>query len=284
MAVHIEGLGGLGAQLALALADRGEPFTWHDSDDPFNAWGASTGCVYPSGEHRHERGRQAWLAAIEHGHGGAEFAAIAPYRFAQKEPPHKAGYAVADLGKVREAGSLAVTVNVARMVERVRARFADRRTTEAPPRATVAVCHTTPERGDGYLWGWSAPVAFTEPLPSPTGRAVWTGKKHRYDNTYAYPVPGEGYWLAGSTMLMVRSPRVRDVGTLLDVWTANARDLFGIEAQQVGAVRQGWRPRAKRGDSGAVERHGDRWLFPPAAASGIQVGPLLAREFIEEAL
>jgi len=28
---------------------------------------------------------------------------------------------------------------------------------------TEVICHTTPERGDGYLWGWVARVTFDLP-------------------------------------------------------------------------------------------------------------------------
>lgn len=145
------------------------------------------------------------------------------------------------------------------------------------------MAHTTPERGDGYLWGWSARVRFVEREPSGRGRAVYTAKKHRYNNTYAYPVPGTDQWWAGSTMQMVRSPREREARAYVAEWVQNAADLLGLGAIEVGEVRQGWRPRRKKDDPGDVRREGYGWSPPPVATSGIQTGPVIARELLRKA-
>lgn len=277
--IHIEGMGALGSQVALALDEIGEPFTWSDTDERWVAWKASTGCVYPSGDAHLEAGRRWWLAAIEAGRFEG-IAAPAPYRFAHLSPPHGGGYSYADLasGRLREAMPPAVTVNVERLVTTTRERFADRRA-EPEPGATVVVAHTTPERGDGYLWGWSARVRFAEPEPSTRGRAVYNAKKHRYNNTYAYPVPGTDQWWAGSTMQMVREPREREARAHVAEWTVNAGALLGLAAIEVGEIRQGWRPRRRKDDPGDVRQDDrGRWVLPPIATSGIQTGPLVARE------
>lgn len=281
--LHIEGLGVTGALIAEELLERGVDFTWSDTDSPWVAWHASTGCVYPSGHGDLEAGRQAWRELYMRGRflGLVE---LAPYLFAHKAPPHDGGYPFSRRGALNLASPHALTVDVEGLVLAVRARIAERRLERSPKNGVVLVAHQTAERGDGYLWGWSARVRFREPDGAPA-RAVYTAKRHRFDNTYAYPVPGSDEWWAGSSLVLQKTPKERsDLGPLLATWQVNAHALLGLSDVEVLRTVQGWRPRPRTGDSGRVLRAANRVTMSPAASSGVQLGPIVARQMIDAAL
>lgn len=281
--LHIEGLGVTGALIADELDRRGVDFTWSDNDSPWVAWHASTGCVYPSDHRDLEAGRGAWaeLYATGRFRGLVE---LAPYLFAHKTPPHGASYPFTRRGALNLAEPFALTVDVEGLVLAMRTRHEERRVERSLKNGVALVAHQTAERGDGYLWGWSARVRFREPDEAPA-RAVYTAKRHRFDNTYAYPVPSTDEWWAGSSLVLQKTPKERpDLSELLATWQVNAHALLGISDVEVLRTVQGWRPRPRAGDSGRVIRAANRVTMTPAASSGVQLGPIVARQMIDAAL
>lgn len=285
--LHIEGMGLIGSMLARRLHEEGITFTWSENDTPFTAWHVSTGLAYPDGDPDNQAGLERWRTILM---GDLAYeAAEAPYVFAHKSPPHSGRYPVTDYGKLRMAEPTAIALNVPEFVENTRTAFAAERLPETLDGATnVVVCHTTPERGDGYLWGWVARVRFELPeeiaLDCLGQQPALYAKKHRFNLTYAYPIPGTGQWWAGSVLQMQREPKLvenRRLAELYRGWVADAMELLGVYDIQLDGLDQGWRPRSKKTDSGRVEFKDGRWTMPPMPTDGMRRGWLVVDDFID---
>ena len=283
--IHIEGMGLLGALLAHRLDQRGEAFTWNDIDTPYSAWYCCTGLAYPDADNR--PGLVAWHKALA----DIPEAAPAPYLYAHKRPPHGAQDAIVeDFGKLRLGAINAVSLNVPAFVHRMRKEHRDHRDAIYPDR-TLVRCHTTPKRAGGYLWGWTAKVGLVfkdERVASIAAvhQPALYAKAHRFNLTYAYPIPGEQLWWAGSSLVGQKEPkRVSDdrLQAYLDEWLFNAEMLLGVQGQVAGTVLQGWRPKAAPGDSGRAVRHPDgTWSMPPLATDGMRNGLLVVDDFLDQ--
>lgn len=288
--IHIEGMGILGSMLARRCHEEGITFTWNDTETPFTAWHVSTGLAYPDGDELNQRGLTRWHEIMEEGLvNNFDEAVATPYVFAHKNPPHSGKYPVVDYGPLRLAEPEAVSLNPIAFVTRTREVFAAEHVDEAPDGSELVVCHTTPERGDGYLWGWVAKVKF-DLLPELAADLLGAqpalyAKAHRFNLTYAYPIPGTGMWWAGSVLQMQREPKEANEYRLFDLymeWKANAERLLCIRNVQLVELGQGWRPRAKKGDSGLCEWDGNRWVMPPMPTDGVRRGWLVVDNFIDQ--
>jgi hypothetical protein len=289
--LHIEGMGILGSMLARRCHEEGIPFTWNDTREQFVAWPVSTGLAYPDGDPINQRGLRRWHEVLASDL-IADEATTAPYLFAHKNHPHGGKQGIAhDYGVLRMSNELAVSLNPVAFVERTREAFAAQERSEAPDSATVVVCHTTPERGDGYMWGWVGRVTFD--LPDEVAadllgeQPALYAKAHRFNLTYAYPIPGTGQWWAGSVLQLQREPRVAEPDRLMKLyeeWKANAGELLGIRNIMLDELGQGWRPRGKggvHGDFELAEKHGHRWLMPVMPTDGVRRGWLVVDDFLD---
>lgn len=290
-AIHIEGMGILGCMLARRLHEEGIPFTWDDNRSPFVAWPVSTGLAYPDGDPVNQRGLDRWYQVLASDLVGDE-ATTVPYLFAHKNHPHGGKQGIAtDYGKLRQSNQLAVSLNPFEFVERTRLAFAEEERPWTPADETLVVCHTTPERGDGYLWGWVGKVTFDLPDEITADllgdQPALYAKKHRFNLTYAYPIPGTGLWWAGSVLQLQREPREVEPDRLMrfyEEWRDNAEELLGITNVKLDELGQGWRPRGKGGVHNGfqlAEQHGDRWLMPVMPTDGVRRGWLVIDDFID---
>lgn len=289
MTIHIEGMGVLGCQVAMELDRLGIDFTWSDTDEPFTAWHCSTGIVYPSGEERDLAGLRAWVEQIEAGR-HYPYAAKLPYVYAHKNPPHGGRYTARPVPgtSLSMASETSVAVNVPAMVGAVRGRHQLRRVRETPDSAGLVIrAYADPDKLDGYLWGWAARVSFDHPLD---GFPTYYAKAHRFNLTYAYPIPhgeradaqDEHEWWAGSTLLHQRSPSHRDTAPYLAEWLENAERLLGITNVHVHDVQQGWRPRRDPNTPNeAREVEPGVWQLAPEPTSGVRHGPLIINDLFE---
>lgn len=278
--IHIEGMGVLGMQVAWRLAELGVEFTWNDTEEEFTAWHCSTGIVYPSGNRRDLDGLAWWE---EHLDDFGPFGAATPYVFAHKNPPHGGRYGYTTLPKhdLRLSTDYpAIALNVPELVMQTRDRFADRRTAGREEGQLLIVAHSNTPRLRGYLWGWAARVTFTGPLET---MATYYAKKHRFNLTYAYPIPGDGQWWAGSVLKYQAEPRFVDAEPYLEEWLEDAPELLGLEDIKVHSLEQGWRPRRAKGEANEAHYDPDRnaWLLAPEPTSGLRHGPLIVDDLME---
>lgn len=280
--IHIEGMGVLGCQVAWELEKQGIGFTWSDIDVPWTAWHCSTGMVYPSGAERDMAGLRWWVNALDQGE-HTDYAAALPYAFAHKNPPHSGKYEAFPVpgSHLQLAAEPSVAVNVPQMVVNTRLRFAHRRYSGAASGDLVIQAYADPEKLDGYLWGWAARVRFDGPAHEDGRQATYYAKKHRFNLTYAYPIPGTGQWWAGSTLLHQGKPSERAARSYLDAWLADAPTLLGISNIEVDSLEQGWRPRRKAGTPNeAREVSPGRWALAPEPTSGVRHGPLIVADLM----
>lgn len=281
--IHIEGMGVLGMQVAWRLEELGLDFTWSDIDAPFTAWHCSTGIVYPSGNARDLDGLAWWRDRTAD---FAPYVEATPYVFAHKHPPHGGRYAYDDIDDPRYDLRVArdypaVAINVPKLVTATRERFAHRRTEGAEDGELLVVAHSNTDRVKGYLWGWAARVTFDGPVDEV---ATYYAKKHRFNLTYAYPIPGDGQWWAGSTLKYQDTPKELDARPYLDEWLANAPELLGLENIEVHSLEQGWRPR--RGpmstpNEARYDAETNSWVMAPEPTSGLRHGPLIVDDLME---
>lgn len=107
MTVHIEGMGWLGSMLARRLERADIDFTWSDNDDPFPAWPASTGLVYPTApdDERSVRGMNGWKRWLKEDEWLAGYTEPVSVGFVTANPPSGGKYPSVDVGglKIGEA-------------------------------------------------------------------------------------------------------------------------------------------------------------------------------------
>lgn len=280
--IHIEGMGWLGAALAIRLERAGLDFTWHDEDRAHNAWRASTGLVFPAGDRRSIHGLRGWARWRRAKLFPIGLTAPAVYCYAHKDPPHGGRYAVADLGWLRAAEAPCYAVDVPAVVAYARKHFANQRRTEAPRNTHLVVAHGYSARLASHMWGWSAPVRLDVPddvrdvcglrLPA------FYAKAHRFLMVYAYPIPTRaGWWWAGSALVAQQTPRGGDPRAGLDRWRAAFPRLYPrlvlLDAEE---PIEGWRPRGTAVDPLGLDIAKDgRITFPPLWHSGVRWAPPL---------
>ncbi|WAB09181.1 hypothetical protein SEA_LITTLEMUNCHKIN_5 [Gordonia phage LittleMunchkin] len=278
-AVHIEGMGWLGAVTALSLERQGIEFTWHDTDAPHVAWKASTGLVYPAGDDRSVRDMAHW----ERWHAAGVFPTgtveSVLYTYGHKAPPHEGRY---DTRRLTDSTTLALApclaVNAPEIVGHARRRFASARS-EDPGEGVLIRAHAG-RRLAAQMWGWNVPVRLTLPGPlADLGRrpAVYGRRVRRI--AYAYPIPGTDRWWGGSTLIRQTQPRELDVMKHVSRWLTDFTALFPDIGVEIAAEpMQGWRPRPADTDTSNLprwNRTADRPTieYPPLWHSGIRWSP-----------
>jgi hypothetical protein len=248
--LHLVGLGWLGAVLADSLHDAGVPFTWHDTGSPTrNAWRASTGCVYPDGDHAAQADYDTWGAWLASGR-YADRARRVDWWYTTKQPPHGAHppNRQADIGFARCCGLTAITVDVPGIVMDARDRYAAQRLDAPPPDARIVYAHGH-HTAAAWTWGWSANARLDlGPVGPVASLHLWAS---RFRNGYAYAAPdsrgGQGHWLVGSAARRTNNPAMRtDVAITesIDRWHALLTELTHGECRllDVVDVAQGHRP------------------------------------------
>lgn len=279
-AIHIEGMGWMGAALAFRLASQGTDFTWHDTNAAHVAWRACTGLVYPAGDDRSQANLARWDSIGHVFPAGTVLPAA--YTYAHKAPPHAGRYQPrADLGWVRVADAACYAVDAPAIVAAARTQFAAARTAGPDPGQRVIVAHGHHTRRGGWVWGWSAPVRLELPddlLTAAAGRVpALYGRAHRFAITYAYPIPSQpGWWWAGSSLMNQRQPRELDAAAHFRNWRRHFAALYPpVRLVDLHDPRHGWRPKPRPNDTGQVETDGNRLVFPPLWHSGVRWAPLL---------
>lgn len=280
--IHLEGMGWLGSALALRLDRAGVEFTWHDTDDPYCAWKASTGMVYPSGDARSERNRALWAAWCRDGAMPPGTVEAVRYVFTHRKPPHEGAYRYADLGWARVAHPLGYAVNAPAIVAVARERFAGCRTDGPTRNQKVIRAHGFNSRRQAYMWGWSAPVKLALPtsLADLPHRVALYSRAHRFQIVYAYVIPSRpGWYWAGSSLVRQAQPRELDAERHRDDWLKAFERLWTtVAVEDVEAPVHGWRPVPAPGDS-PVYRAGE---MPPMWHSGVRWAPMIIDRIVQQ--
>ncbi|HEX4621410.1 MAG TPA: hypothetical protein VH208_07570 [Myxococcaceae bacterium] len=282
VAVHLEGLGFTGAYLAWRLYEAGVPFTWEDAEVAVTAWRASTGSVYPSGHPLDMRCYREWAQA-EQPEPVRAAVAVAPYWYSSKSPPHGGPWRPRrDLGCLRLHELPSIHVNVQAYVEATRATFSGQRG-PAPLGARLVVAHGFGLRLDSVVWGWSRKVLLRYDEEAFGQRACFYCREGRYGLVYAYPVPGEGTWYAGSSMVHQAVAKELDAASRFQRWMQSFGRLTEghIEVEVLAGIRQGWRPKPAKGDDAWVREEAGALHVKPQGASGVRHAPALARAVLE---
>lgn len=292
-------MGWFGAMTAFALAKDGIEFTWDDNDSAYQAWRASTGFVYPSGDERSERERATWHRWVIAGDGplGKEvehFATLAKWCWAHRRPPHEGKHLFAELPGVpglKVSAATGVAVNVQRVVETARRRFEAQRLDGVPGGKLVVVAHPNALTTAGSVWGWSRRVRLRFPLgvtdPFYRDRVALYGKVNRFALTYAYPIGADpGYWWAGSSLVNEKYSYTRSPLQLQDAYDRYRADFAKLfpGVRVVGTdpdILQGWRPKPHKGDLGQLLYEPGRVYYPALWHSGVRWAPSLVEEVTE---
>jgi hypothetical protein len=283
--VHIEGMGVLGSTLAHALDEVGVSFTWNDTEQPYSAWQASTGSVYPTGNQadmtdllRWNRWARGWAA---------RYTERVPFWYLSKVPPNGASYKPdREVAGLRRAPMNAIVVNVQLMVEGTRHEFAARRTLDAPSHGLKIVAHGYDSRYLSHvLWGWTVPVELN--IDRRFGlRPLLYLRKGRYGLAYAYPRPGTSRYYSGSSIISQNTPHELAVMPKFERWRSDVlertRGLVSVGA--IGEPLQGWRPAPRRPyeqHSCFVNKIGQDLVATPLMASGVRRSPSFVAEVLE---
>lgn len=286
--VHIEGMGVIGSILAHRLAQLGYDFTWHDTEDPVNAWFASTSLVYPSGSLDDQRGLDAWNAWRMFAPWDALTEHV-PYYFTTKAQPHGGRYQTAKAGPTdlpwKLGGVGAIAVNVQALVWLSRVAWKNCRLDAAPEGVRVIIAHGTgdnPRRRE-YLWGWSRPVWLNLPQGGQFPIGERAALYHRTGRmfSYAYPVAGTDYHWAGSSLVVCQEPRSYDAPKHFDTWVRRMADV-GVTVEDADDFREGWRPRGDdTNDTEWVREIDGRLVIRPLWHSGVRWAPQLTDAVLE---
>jgi len=286
--IHLEGMGVLGSFIAWTLHQRGVQFTWHDIDSSVNAWRASTGAVFPTGEVEDIDGMrmwQHWLATPS-----AQLQASterASWWYCTKAPAHGAkGKPIADLGALKRHPVDSIHFNAQNFVPATRVRFDSQRVGCAPTGAQLVVSHGFNERLDHYVWGWTRLVQLQcDSRMLVAGRPSIYCREGRFVMAYAYPIAGTSYWYAGSSLIVQKKPHDLDVQKKYDTWLKHFTRLTGGLVKVVGAAQflTGWRPRGLATDGQWWRRRADgALLLKPHWHNGVRHAPLVVNALFKE--
>ncbi len=303
MRIHIEGMGILGSLVALTLAGKKIPFTWHDTNEKQVAWQASTGAIYPAGADgsvdkecydafANMLGHSAYALLAKH----CEFSW---YVFNHKKPPHDGRYDFNPIGNygLNIGDSLSMHLNAQTFVPAVRERFKSKRLRDRPTDTKgidfYIVAHGFPsaasQRTSHYYWGWTRLVQLKYDkrlLPQqPNKRPCFYFRQGRFVMAYAYPVPGTPWWYSGSSLIVQRERKSLDMPAKYERWKAFFEKLGGgyVKVAKEGEYLEGWRP----------ARSDDKWVtstgrtnkvisLPPLWNSGIRHSPKVIAQLIEQ--
>ena len=275
-----------GVYLAHALSAKDIPFTWSDLDAAVCAWKASTGCVYPSGNSMDQSAYHMWRLGAPF---QPELIAAAPFWYNTRNAPDGGKDAPAETKDDLHRHHLpSIHLNVQRFVEGGRKVYAANRWigdwTNAPLDATRVVAHGFGARLHHYVWGWSRKVRLYYNPEHFGERACFYLKRGRFLTAYAYPVPGEDAWYAGSAMVAQQQPHQNDAYR----WYARWLEYFLswshhlVDVEPVEEPRQGWRPKPARGDDAWVRWIDGKLHVKPQGSNGVRHAPYVASAVVEE--
>ena len=266
--IHLQGLGVVGSLLALKLHQQGQRFTWNDIEAPINAWQASTGTIYPSGDPVDTWSYEAWLRNY---FGELPEFCSATYCFLSKRPPHGGKYPFELVGPFGIASHPSFHLNAQVLVPRVRKQFADCRVEKAPAGALTVVTHGFGQRLERYLWGWAVKVRLNSRHDQVDCYYMRVG---RFKLAYAYPIPLEpGWFYAGSSLISQRHPRELNIAPKFENWKRHVKQHTGLRVMEQGAALQGWRPVAAKTDTPLLRKMNGQWVIRPQWSSGIRHAP-----------
>jgi hypothetical protein len=287
--IHIEGMGLMGSLIACGLDNEGLDFTWHDIKAKVNAWEASTGCVFPTGDERERADHRTWVNLIANRYGVGEwvgeFAELAVWTYLSKNPPHegaKAGVqAIERFGELTVSNMHTVQVNVPALVLATRHRFGTERKERHPTRSELIVSHGF-KRAVRYGWGWSAQV---ELLLSDELEAACSGARpclylrKGYLMYYAYPFPGTDRYVVGTQNVSQKTPKERETDIPYHKWLdhlqATVGDHVAVKTLHTATMRQGWRPYGEDGvkDIVRTKREPRTYFVKPQSGNGLRHFP-----------
>lgn len=287
MHVHIEGMGVTGSLIAHRLAQAGVQFTWHDTEQPVNAWRASTGAIYPSGSEKFgpdEQCRHQWLRWQKDGflHDEADpVLEMCEWVYCTKSAPHDGRYTWRPWGQLKIADPVHLQLNAQALVQKTRDQFAaERRETTEPGADWHIVAHGWGQRLGHLYWGWTRLVRlqYDDSRLVDGRRPAFYFRQGRFVMTYAYPVPGTPWWYAGSSIIKQPKERPNELGVVdkYDRWREN---FLRLGAGQVAIVDEGkffhgWRPAARGIDDRWVTQRHNTLTVRPLWNSGIRHFPL----------
>jgi len=292
--IHLEGMGLFGCMMAWHLHRLGQPFTWDDNNQQVCAWKASTGAIYPSGDPFDQQNYNVWS---EWSRGAAPwapeldtFTEATAWWYSTKSAPHGLKQkAIVDLGPMRMSSRLSYHFNVQRFVQESRRFFA---AAEAAPARSdrLIVSHGFGQRLDHVLWGWSCKVVLEfdrtvhAVLPVAMRPTVYF-REGRFIMAYAFAVPDEACWYAGSSLIVQKKPKSLEIPAKFERWRANFERLGGglVRVASHGEFVEGWRPAAAANDDTALAKWmGGKLVMKPLWNSGVRHAPLLCAATLRE--
>lgn len=296
MKVHLEGMGVVGCMLALRLEEEKIKFTWFDNYTKYNAWRASTGCIYPSGDIKEREAYHRWRKDFNSEKFGKTLERAA-YWFITKNPPHGGKYDIeGHVGPLNLGGFPSYHLNVQDFVRETRKKFEDRYVDDAPVTASkLVISHGFHKKTlDHYQWGWSARVKlrFSEKITEMSDglRPCFYLRRGRVTPlVYAMPMAGTNDWYAGSYMLNTKNTdKSYNIVDKAQTWVRNVEHLTEdkVEVIDVDDHEEGWRPcpRPKLfGNSklAAVDdKHTNKIYVRPMEGNGVRMAPLYVDELL----
>jgi len=273
--IYIQGFGIIGCLLAVRLEDLGVPFTWFDSDEKVQAFKASTGCCYPSGEAVDKANYERFPAEVLSHPWISKFTEVANYAFTQKSIPHDAPRSglqvVSDFNGCKLLNKPSYHINAQEFVAQTRARFADRNSPVAPQGAFVIHAHGFHAvRPTTYRWGWhaKAKVTILEPGLILDKRTCFNLKEGRFNSSYLYPVPGSDEYYLGTHFIFQRKAKDLNMEGKAEYILNHIQKVAGsvLEVEVVpGSVVTGWRPAFEEEGPAYILEGGELFLRPQMA-------------------
>jgi len=280
-------MGIVGSILAWHLLNAGRSFTWHDIDAKVRAWTASTGAIYPSGDVFDAMNYEVWSDWC---HGEAPWERFigrhyetSGWWYCTKSAPHGAkGKPVARFGMLHRGPAPSMHFNAQSFVPATRAYFQKMRREGTPSGARKVITHGFSQRLDHYVWGWTRKVKLDWTALRPYERheraAVYL-RRGRFVMAYAYPIPGEPWWYAGSNLIVQKKARSLVIPPKYETWKRNFEELSGgaVRIVEEGPFIEGWRPAGADLDGDLVREMDGALVLKPFWNSGIRHSPLTMR-------
>jgi hypothetical protein len=288
--IHVEGMGVVGSLLAWQLEARGVAWSWSDNESKVNAWSASTGSIFATGEASDMacmevwdswRRRAPWAKHLAH------CVEEAAWWYSTKAAPHGSKLKhVSEFRGLRRGPKNSLHFNSQLFVPETRKLLASRRELAPPKGARVIVSHGFGSRLSHYVWGWARLVRI-EGLEQNSLRPCVYLRKGKFVMAYAYPVPNTPYWYAGSSLISQQTPKDLTVLDKYARWKTNFEELSGgaVQVVEESEFLTGWRPvplsdrepLLKLSQDGSV-------LVRPQGHSGVRKSPAIVSAVLREVL
>lgn len=304
MSVHIEGLGLLGSLTALTLYDMGIDFSWHDTEEEVQAWKASTGAVYPTGDEFDYRCFKEMIRIIKRrntlmGKMLRQHGEVGRWCYTSTNPPHGGSdigmESIAELADISVSNRYSIHMNNQKLVEAARTYFKDQRTEESDECATVQLVSHGFDDAVRFGWGWHTRVyaeISDELMEHTSGHRPCIYLREGYQVMYLYPCPTTDLYYLGTSNNIANEPKVRDEPYIierLEKVHEHLRRKCGTHVQLMGSAgkpTQGWRPYPAKGDEGPRVRVDDNGVvrIKPQKGSGLRHWPATQEELVSTLL